>query len=487
MEQPGQRTTAHGRSVAFDAAASVAARVVAMAASSITAIIVVASLDKHQYGAYALAAGLAGVLAVALDAGSTSSVARFLAQGRGSAVLVGRVVVIRLAALLCGGALVGTLGWAGVIGGGFGELLGPAAVLLVALGSVSFLYGALPSMRRIRLLLLVTVLQPLLELGAVLVIRSRGGDATEMLLAAAGAAAVSALLAYALLAVRPSRIAPPVATSEPAATVGDVLHYGRRLFFVLLLMMVFGQLDQFVIQAFHGEADVAPYALSIKLQALLIAPAVTATAIIAPRIAGSGASGAAMYRQWMAFFVVLYAGAAVVFAVLATELFTAINPEYAGDDGVLLALLPFMFLSAIATLPSVTLNQTGHAASRLRLAAIALAINVVLDLLLVPVLAAYGAAIGTTAAFAYYAWAHHRLLDRALRATAVTPPPPMRGMLVRGGAVALAMGALAFALRPLAQQLASGTRAEAIAVVLVGVGVPALIHVAVTTRLVRRA
>ena len=457
-----------------------------MAASSITAIIVVASLDKHQYGAYALAAGLAGVLAVALDGGSTSSVARFLAQGRGSAALVGKISVLRIAALLFGGAIVGVLAWTGIVDSGFGDLLLPAAVLLVALGSVSFMYGALPSMRRIRLLLLITVLQPLLELGAVLVVRSRDGDATAMILAAAGAAAVAAALGYLLLAVRPARITPPVESTGPPATVSDVLHYGRQLFFVLLLMMVFGQLDQFVIQAFHGEADVAPYALSIKLQALLIAPAVAATAIIAPRIAGAGPAAAAMYRQWLSFFLVLYAGAVIVFGVLAPELFTAINPDYSGDSGVLLALLPFMFLSAIATLPSVTLNQTGHAASRLRLASIALVINVVLDLALVPSLAAYGAAIGTTAAFAYYTWAHHRMVDRALRDMSVTSPPSMRGMLVRGGAVAVAMGFLAAALRPVAELLASGERAQAVAVVLVGVGIPALVHVAVTTRLVRR-
>lgn len=480
-----------GRSLARDAGASVGARVIAMVASSATAVVIGASLSKHDYGAYALAAGLVGVLAVALDIGTTSALARYVAQGRGAVALVWSIVALRFAALGVGALVLVGIGAAGWGGDGFGDLLVPAAPLLVGLGAVSFMYGALPSLRRIRLLLVVTVVQPLLELAVVVALVARDSPVSHLLLASATAALVAAVLGYLALAARPSRLVPKVAAAsdEEPAHVRDVLDYGRKLFLVLLLMMVFGQLDQFVIQFFRGESDVAPYALAIKLQALLVAPAITATAIVAPRIAGAGDAGAAIYRQWLTFFCVLYAGAVAVFAVLAPELFTAINPEYRDDYGVLMALLPFMFLMAIATLPSVTLNQIGYAGSRLRMAATALAVNIVLDLALVPWLGAYGAAIGTSIAFTYYAWAHHHRLDLALNERAGGPPHSARRDLLVGIVAALCMALLAGVLKILVDNNLSGpqdTRAHAVTVLAVAAGIPAVIHTFVTARIIRR-
>lgn len=466
----------------MDAAASVGARGIAMLASSITALLVAATLAQSEYGAYALAVGIAGVLGAALDLGLTSSLARYVAQRRATGRLVAQVVGLRSLLLL-----VGALGLVAFAGGSGSEarlveLLPFAALVLVLQGATAFLYGTLPAMRRIRLLLVVTVLQPLVELAGVLVARARGGDAPEMLLAAAAGGAAASLVGYGWLLLGQRLRA---GTAKEPASLGDVARYGRHLFAVLLLVMVFGQLDQFVIAAFHGTAAVAPYALAIKLQALLVAPAVAATAIVAPRIAGAEAAAAAMYRQWLGFLAVLHLGAVLVFAVLARDLFAAINPLYEDDAGVLLALLPFMLLTSLATLPSVTLNQVGYAASRVRIAGVTLAVNLALDLLLVPPLGAYGAAISTTVAFALYLAAHHRLVERALRAQTVVPPPPLRPVLVRGAIAAGFAGLLAALLRPLAAALADG-RAEPIVIVVIAGGVPALVHAVLSTRVVRR-
>lgn len=479
------------RSIARDAAASVGARIVAMVVSSMTALVIGAALPKQEYGTYALAAGLVGVLAVALDLGTTSSLARFVSQGRGSLALVWRIIGARFGLLAIGvSALVAVGVPADSRGDGFAHLLLPAAPLLAGLGAMSFLFGSLPSMRRIRLLLVVTVVQPLLELGLVIWVLTSDGDRTGMvLLASAGAAIVAAVIGYVALLVRPSAMLPSVTSSEPAATLADVLHYSRRIFLVLLLMMVFGQLDQFVIQAFHGAADVAPYALAIKLQALVIAPAITITGIVAPRVAGAGVHALHIYRRWLTGFVVVYLGAAFVFAVLARDVFTAINPAYRGDANVLVALLPFIFLGAVSTLPSVSLNQIGYAGSRLRIVVVALGINIVLDLALVPWLAAFGAAIGTTVAFAYYAWAHHRRLDAALLAASDSPAPKRSPglVLVPGAVSAIVVTAVAYCLKRWIELLEiDNARGEAITIVLVSAGVAAAMHLFVTAQLLRR-
>jgi len=495
--EPAPAPSHDGRAVARDAAASVGARLVAMAASSVTAILIAASLAPGEYGAYAVAAGLAGVLSASLDLGLTSSLARYIAQGRGTPRLVGHIALARGALMLFIAAI--------VVGVSF--LLDPAdhpsqrflpvaGAIIVAQGAIAFLYGALPSMRRIRLLLTVTVIQPILELIAVAIIAARGGGATDMLLAAAGAATAGAIIGYASLAIRHTGMRQPHRAGEqdaPAVTLRDVATYGRQLFLVTLLMFVFGQIDQVVIALFHSAREVAPYALAIKLQALLTAPAITASGVVAPRIAGAGRSALAAYRQWAGFYLVTYIGAAILAALLAGDVFHAINVAYSNDSGVLIALLPFIVLSSLATLPSITLNQVGHAGDRLRIAAISLTINAVLDFALIPPMAAYGAAISTSVAFAFYAGAHHRILVRVLReahapdADTVAADATATRALLRGGVFAVAVGtALSLILRPLIEHVVAGDgRAEAVAVTLGAGVVPGMVLVALAARAVR--
>jgi O-antigen/teichoic acid export membrane protein len=114
--------------------------------------------------------------------------------------------------------------------------------------------------------------------------------------------------------------------------------------------------------------------------------------------------------------------------VLASQGFAAIGSEYDGDSPLLLALAPYALLAGIAPLASMAANYLGGARRRLRLALSTLAVNIVLDLLLVPSLGAYGAALGTTVAFAWYVGGHLRLTYELLggrpRLHAVMPRAP---------------------------------------------------------------
>ncbi|MCW2955251.1 MAG: Colanic acid exporter [Thermoleophilia bacterium] len=482
VEPPSDAGARRAARLAVDATLSVGARLLAMVASSVTAIIIIGALSKGEYGAYAIVVGINVVLVGALDLGLTSSISRFIAQRRASRRLVATVALVRIA--LSG---VGALLLLGLVvlpqfeGAGWVDLLPAAAVLLLANSFVAFQYGTLPALQRIRLLVLITVLQPAAELAMVLLVRARGGDAADMLLAAALAAAGAGVLAWLVIFLVRGGVLES-AGAEPV-TLTTVAEYGRRIFAVSLLMLFIGQVDQFIIAAFHGAAAVAPYAVVLKLQALITAPAITITSIVAPRIAGAGPAALATYRQWLAFLVVLHLGAVLVVGALASEAFGAIDSQYRDDWGILVAMLAFLLLASIASLPSVTMNQTGLAAARLRIAGITLAINLVLDIALVPWLEAYGAAIATTCAFAYYVLRHHVLLERALAAEAVVPAPPLRPVLVRGAVAALAAAAVAVAVASL---LNAGGRAPGdVVTFLVAAGTAAVLHVWWTTRLVR--
>ena len=478
----------HSRGLGRAVGGSVVARVVAMACSSITAFLVAASLAPSAYGAYAIIFGIQVVLVMALDMGLTSALARYVAQGRATTRLVIGVAAVRLLviAAAAGIVLLAPEVVPAIDGSKLAYLLPALAALVIAQSLISFFFGVLPSLRRIRLLLLVTVLQPLVELALVLRVRADDGGAEDMVLATTYAGlAVSALAWIVLLA--PGRAASKDVHDGPVeerANLGMVAKYGREIFVVSLLIAVVGQVDQFVIGWFHPLREVAPYALAIKVAALLAAPAITIAGIVAPRIASAGPAAQALYRQWLAFLLVLTFGASLTIAVLGPQLFGVIGAEYVDDASLLWWMVPFFLLSAVAPLPSITLNQTGHAGSRRRIAAITLVINAGLDLALVPWLGAYGAVIGTTAAFIYYFATHDILVERALGEQATGPAPTIRWVLLQGVGASVIVAGVAAATRSRLDHWFGVT--DDLAVLLIAGGIAAVAHTAWSVQIVRR-
>ena len=68
--------------------------------------VVASSLARSEYGAYAIVVGINVVLVMGLDLGLTSSVARFVAQGRASTRLVVAVALLRLAIIAVAALLI---------------------------------------------------------------------------------------------------------------------------------------------------------------------------------------------------------------------------------------------------------------------------------------------------------------------------------------------------------------------------------------------
>jgi O-antigen/teichoic acid export membrane protein len=474
--------------VARDAGLAVGARIAAMACTTITTFVVAGMLSKSEYGAYAIVFGIQVLLVMALDLGLTSSLARYVAQGRSTTRLVVAIGVLRLA--IIGVAALAllvapTTPWLEDSRSLVVTLLPVLAALVVAQSLVAYFFGLLPSLRRIRLLLLVTVAQPAVELGLILLARSRGGDVEEVVLATVAAGFAVSAIAWVLL-LAPGRAAArdvPDLGSAQHATVRMVAEYGRRIFVVSLLLAVFGQVDQFVIGWFHPLSEVAPYALALKVQAMLAAPAIVVAGIVAPRIAGAGAAGLELYRQWLAFVTVVTVGAVLTICVLSPQLFGAFDPAYAQDWPIVVGMSAFLVLSAVAPLPTIALNQTGHARERLPIAGVTVAVNVVLDLALVPWLGAWGAVISTTIAFAYYLARHHALAERELGAVATPGAMSIRGTLARGAAMAVLAAAVA-ALMRLLLDATVGDPADFLVLVVAG-GAAAAVHVAWSLRLLR--
>jgi O-antigen/teichoic acid export membrane protein len=464
--------------LARDVAVNVAARLVAMVVSAVTAIVIAAELARGDYGAYAIAAGLAGVLVVATDVGISSATAREIARGQMSGSLMARLVAVRVGLALIAAAVLGAVALlARDEPGRLYALLPAASLVLLSQAVVALLNGTLPALRRVRLLAAVTFTAAVAELGFVLWVL-RGDAAPEQVLAASAAGfALAALLGAAGVMTGWSQVEKPAA-SPP---VGSVLRYGMAVFAVTITMALFGQLDPFVIGAFHGTHAAAPYALALKCMALLIGPSVAIAGIVAPRLALARAQDRSTFDAWMAAMVVLFLGPVSIVATLSDEVFAAINPAYASDGMLLTALAPFVLAVCVASLPTMALTMLGQAGQRARIAVATLGVNVVLDLVLVPWLEAWGAVIGTTVAFTVYFVAHQRLLRRLLPPSA----PQLRSRLVASLGLALvAAGATTILARVIAD--GAGGTDQPLAAVVLGGGIAGAIYLAAAALIWKR-
>lgn len=420
----------------------VGARVVAGLVGAITGIVVPRALGVEQYGHYGLAVGIAGMLVVLSDLGLTTSLARVLAEGSGGLALAGRVLALRFASAVAAGAVLvgvgvamrgGVIGVAHGDGGGrvLGGFLALCGALVLANGMLGVAVGLLPTLRRMRALLALTVVQPVLELVGVVLALTGGLGGAGVVGASTAAALVTGTVGLVVVAValgqRSARTAaasvdgPAPAAGHGAsaigatATVGTVAAYGRLVFLVAIAYALFGVVDQAVIYVIRGPQEAGGYIAAWRLATLLHLPGLAAATIVAPRLVGGGPQRRAMYARWLALLCAFYVGAVAIAATLAPVLVPfALGEGYRPFALVFVVLAPYALLLGIAPHVTMAANFLGGAAERVRLGAATVALNVALDLALVPSLGAVGAAISSGIAFAMYVGAHAVLSWRLL-------------------------------------------------------------------------
>ena len=415
------------RSIATHAAGLVAARVTAAAMSAATVFLVVRVLPKSTYGDYGIIVGIVGMVVVLSDLGLTTALARYIAQGA-----VPRHVLVRVLLARACVALVAAAGFAGVgLAMARGMDIGPmgsnispgmlyaAAGLCLAQSMFSIVSGLLPTLRRIGALMALTISQTALEFAAVVAVASLSLGASAIVVASTVAAAIGALVGVTVVVRSTPRL-----NATAAASVRTIATYSRPMFLVALCFAAFGLVDQLFIWVLHGSEAAAAYIANWKLITLLHLPGLAVATVIAPRLAGGGPERRAMYLRWLGVMALGYVGVIAVCATLATPIVTlALGEAYASNAGVFAALGVYALLLGIAPHVTMAANFLGGARKRVRLSVVTIALNVVLDLLLVPTYGAYGAAVATSIAFSWYVGAHvvlsYRLLGGELTASAL--------------------------------------------------------------------
>ena len=446
MRHAGRRVTgpAASPSIRRNTVWALLAEGVRAVAAAVLVLYVTRTLGPDDYGVLALAIGIGSLALLPSDFGITPAASRFLAERRGDSGAMRAVLrdAVRLKILLAGTVSLLLALLAEPIADAYGEpdLAEPLRWTALALLAQSFFHllaYAFVAVGRTSRQLWLFLTEGLTETGLVVAIVALGGGAAG---AAGGRAAAYAVgLALGVVFVlrllgRRERAGEPVA--GPARRL---VAYAGALFVVDSTFALFANLDILLIGAYLDSEDVGLFEAALRLTTFLALPGIAVASAVAPRIArhatepqAIGALVAAL--RWL---MLLGTAAAVTVAVWAEPIVDLLlGADYAESADVLRAFAPYVLLALLGPLATVSVNYLGLGARRIPIVIAAVAINALLDVILIPRIGIEAGAIATGVAYAVYLPAHvvylRRSLDLDLRPLARTAA----SAVVAGGALA---------------------------------------------------
>ncbi|HEY1833125.1 MAG TPA: flippase [Solirubrobacteraceae bacterium] len=439
----GEETVVRGAWLAF------AAKLVGGVFTAALTIFLARRLGAGEYGLLALALSIVALVELPSDFGVAVALPRFVAEQRDRPELVRELTAdaIRLetlGSLLFAAALAAL---AGPIADAYGAhaLSGPLRWLALALVGQNFLAlftGVFAAMRRQSLVLVANAFESFSELTAsVALVLLAGGVAA----AAAGRTLGYALGGVCALALAYRLLGRGMLPSLGAGTLGHarrIAAYAGTLWLIDSAYTVFLQIDALLIAAYTSTASVAFFSAPMRLTGVLQYPGYAIASAVAPRLAGGAPLNGDAFNRSVRLVSALMVPAAVLTTVWATPIVhVTLGAGYGKAAEVLRALGPYVLLCGAGALVSLSLNYLGHARRRLPIALATLAVNVLLDAILIPDIGVTGAAVGTDAAFAIYVLAQLALCLRIIGS-------PMKEQLLTLGRCVIAaapMAAILFA------------------------------------------
>lgn len=478
MSRPDQPLDSIPRNTAY----AVAVRLTGIVFTAVLTVFLVRYLGPKEYGVFALAMGVGGLVVVPSDLGISMSTARFVAELRGDSAGIARFVAdaIRLKLVVAGLCSLGLIALAGPIAAAYGvpELAWPLRILALAIfgQSVLLLWATVfEALGRISVYLRVVLAESAIEAGASIAIVLFGTGAAGAMAGRAAAYVFAAGFGLALVTRTIGRSLRPRRRGHGQAR--RIATYGSALLIVDGAFTLFTQIDVLLIGAILGVSAVGLFEAAYKLAGFLFLVGTPVRMAVAPRLAhgGDGPDHVALERALR--YIVLIQGIVLAPLIVWAEPITRIflGTEYLGSVETLRALAPFALLATVSPLLAGAANYLGAAARRVPIAIAAVAVNAGIDLALLDRIGIIAGAIGTDVAYTLYVAAHLRLC-RDLAGLRLRPlVAPLLASLAAAGGMALVL-------------LLFGTGEIAIPVFVVGgaLGVGAYTGILILTRQVSR-
>lgn len=410
----------------------------------------VRALSPASFGDFSLALGIVGLLIIPADLGISAAAGRLMAESiadRGTLAHIFRRAFLQK--LIVGGALSLLLFLtAGPVAGLFnsGSLAETLRGMSLALfGQVMFLLPdrAFLSLGRMGSRFVNVLSESAIEAAAIVTAVLAGfgaaGAAAGRGIGYAAGAILGALIVGKHLggrrALRRGR-----SGTEPA----PLLRFAFPLFIFAAVYAAFVQVDTIILGLIVDTEAVGLFQAPLRVVTFLgfvglaVASAVT-PALATPR--GRGEGGPVLTQALRALILVHMASVGFIVAWATPLVDLVLGSDYADSAPVLRALTAFVVMTGIGPLVTTTVHYAGDLSAirrRIPIALIAIAINIGIDLVLIPPLGIIGAAIGTTIAFAVYLVPHVRLCGTLIPGFKLVPAAKA---LLRGAVAAAASGA----------------------------------------------
>lgn len=426
LEAPSARGAAHER-VSRGASYALVAQMVGAVLTAILTIYLGRALSAAQYGYFTFALSVVAIAILLSDLGVTASTDRFLAEHRdrpSAAAAVFRtalrlklqiavpasLLLVVLASPLCDAFGISQAAWP----------LRVSALALLGQSLYSLFLGAFISLGKIRYNVVLATTESVFEALATIALVLAGAAATGAALGRAVGYAAG-LIAAVLVARRTIGNLRSGRRERERELISprQILSYAGPLLVVEAAFRVFSSVDILLIAALvGGSAKVAAFGLAMRLTIFLEYPSAAVTSAVAPRLArreDGEVRDISLLTRSMRYLTMLQMLFTVPLIVWSEGIVHLIfGDKYPEAASVLRALAPYVFISGLAQLTTLSVNYLGEARRRVPLALVMLAVNVVIDVLLLPRIGIVGGAIGTSAAYAVWVPAHILILRRRI-------------------------------------------------------------------------
>jgi O-antigen/teichoic acid export membrane protein len=443
---------------------ALAVRAVAALFAGALTVFLVRNLSPNDYGVYALALSVGGLLLLPADFGVSGRTARLITERRVDMAAVAAVIrpAIRLKAVGTGVVATLLIILAEPIADAYDASSLKVALWIVALaivvqGFMVFFSVALEALGRNSIGFRLTFGESAVQFSAALALVQIGAGASGALggraIGYGFGAALGAILLLGILRREPPEVGPGSgATSEQTARqVGTI-------FVIEAAFAAFGFLDILMIGAFLDATDAGAFSAPALLIALTGVVAFALAIGLGPWLANDRDAPPDPSALYVALRIILgfqfmIAVATAVWAPSIVDI--AFGSDYGQSVDVLRALGPFVVLLSIGLFLAVSVGYLGETKRRIPLALGAVAVNVLINAILIPSIGIVGCAIGTNVALLIVLVGHltiiRRLIDLPLRRLGLS--------LARVSLASLAMAAVL---------IAFGTGKLSVPVVLIG-------------------
>lgn len=409
---------------ARNAAFGLATQLTSALFTAVLTLYLVRALEPSGYGVFSLAVGIGTLLILVSDFGITASAERYMAEHPRDDEAVAAVLsdAVKLKLVIAGLTSAGLFALAAPIAHAYGNdaLSWPLRAIAVAVfgQSMMLLYrGAYIALQRVAVTWRMTLAESVVETATSLALVIGGAGAAGAAWGRAIGYVFGAVLAL-LMTMRFFGLRAVSLRSRPGGRKLEILRYASALLIVGAIAVLMEQIDVLLIGAILSTTAVGMFEAPLRIVNFLSYGGQAVSFGVAPRMArkSDGGPDVETFQRALRLLVIVQAALIAPLLVWAQPMADlALGSNYSRSDEVLRGLAPFAFMLGIGTLLTLAVNFLGEARKRVPIAIVALALNVGIDLLLIPEIGVVGGAVGTDVAFAFYVVGHAWICSREIR------------------------------------------------------------------------